>query len=521
MAAPFPSIRCVFLTLAMGLVGTAPLGAQSVWELAPYRVRVLVSTSNAPELRGIPDQLAEELLPRLENLLGAAWQVEVSPDEGLPHSSQHPLPATRQTTVEAAKIGRPPPATHHVWQLAAEATDATLLPEDWVKSGHDKVLLVRVDPAMDGWQLAAREWDAATWRLGPVLVLPVRQPTKLCDTAVFAVLEVFRPLAQIERVKTGREGQHAVLRLRAGGLPTRDSDLQLVRTGQLFCPIVRLNDREGQLRRDGDGNPILPQPIPWTFLITEEVRAAEAFCRVQSGLSAPLSASRRGRTEQLALGVVPRPETTRLTLLDRHEPHDPIAGYQVFAQRPGETATRLIGRTDQAGSVNMSPTDDPLVILLVRSGQQLLARLPVAAGFATDLTAYLPDDAQRLEAEAFVTALQEQLVDTITRRQVLLARVEAQLEAGRVDEAKDLLAQLRQLPDRETLRRRLVTRQSQLRSADPHVQRQIEALFTDTSKLLDGHLDPAPVDALSQAIARQASRKPEPPPDTPDENTPQ
>ncbi len=496
------------MTAWLILLWPAPLHAQSVWELAPYRVRILIAASNAPALRQVPDQLVEELAPRLENLLGAAWQIDVASEGGLRQFPQHTAPTPGQPGASAAETGQSPRLPANIWQLPAEATDAALLPEEWLKADYDKVLLLRVDPAIDGWRVAAREWDAATWRLGPVLEYPVRQPAKLRDTAVRALLAAFRPLARIERVETGKGGQQATLRLRAGGLPTRDSDLQLAHAGQLFCPIVRLNDREGRLRRDREGNRMLPQPVPWTFMVAEDVRGSEASCRVQSGLSAPLSASRRGRMEQLALRVVPRPGATRLTLLDRREPHEPIAGCEVFLQRPDETSTTLLGRTDRAGNVEISPADDPLVILLVRSGQQLLARLPMVAGFATELTAYLPDDTLRLEAEAFVTALQEQLVDAVTRRQVLLTRAEAQLDAGRAAEARELLAQLQRLPDREILRRRLVTRRSQLRSADPHVQRQIESLFSDTSKLLDSHLDPSPVEALSQAIARQASQNP-------------
>lgn len=478
------------LTLATWLLlpSSAIVCAQSVWELTPYRVRLLVIASDVPELHGVPDRLAEELLPRLENLLGAAWQIEVAPAEGLP-----------------------PLSTRSIRQLPADAIDVAILPEAWVKPDVDKLFLLHVDLAVDGWRVDIREWDAATWRLGPVLAYPVRQPAKLLDTAVLALLEAFRPLARIDRIGADEGGQRAVLRLRAGGLPTRDPELRLARAGQMFSPIIRINDREGRLRRDADGNPVLPQPVPWTFLVAESVKAAEASCRVQSGLGAPLSASRRGRMEQLALGVVPRPQPTRLTLLARREPREPIAGCEIFIQQPGEKVTKFIGHTDRTGSIEVAPTGTPLAILLVRSGQQLLARLPIAAGFAAELTAYVPDDTQRLEAEAFITSLQEQLVDAVTRREVLLSRAEAQLDAGRADEAKELLSQLRKLPDRETLRRRLVTRQSQLRSSDPHVQRQIAALFSDTSKLLDNHLDPAPVEALSQTLARQASRKQESP----------
>ncbi len=477
----------VVLTLGLALPGPARVNAQSVWELTPYRVRVLVSAANVPELRGVPNQLAPELSARLENLLGAAWHVDVAPVRGL----SGPLA--------------------QLWTLPADAAGPELLPEEAGLSDGDKLLLLHMDRAVDGWRLAAREWDLTTWRLGPVHASVVRQPAKLRDTAVHLLLEVFRPLARVELVETGPEGQRAVLRLRAGRLPTRDPELQPAHAGQVFCPIVRLGDREGGLRLDSAGKAILPQPVPWTFLVAESVDGAEVPCRVQSGLSAPLSASRRGRMEQLALGVAPRPNPTRVTLLTRREPYEPASGYEVLVQRPGERATTLLGRTDRSGGIDVAPTGDPLTILLVRSGQQLLARLPIVPGFAEELIAYVPDDTQRLEAEAFATALQEQLVDAVTRRQVLIARAEAQLDAGQPAEAKKLLAQLRQLPDRELLRRRLVTRQSQLRPTDPHVRRQVEALFSDTAKLLERHLDPEPVEALARALARPIAPKPEEP----------
>jgi len=497
--------RCIALLPAVWLILPAPAHGQSVWELTPYRVRVVVAASNAPELQGVPQQLVEQLSPRLESLLGAAWQVEVVPEEELSRLSPPSSSLVQQTDASGGETRRSSvTGIEELRRLPAGAMGATLLPEAWIRSDCDKLFLLRVDPAIDGWRVRAREWDAATWCLGPVVGCPVRQPAKLRDAALQMVFGAFRPLARIERVEAGEEGQRAVLRLRAAGLPAHDSDLHRARTGQLFCPMIRLHDREGRLRRDEDGNPIVPQAVPWTFLEVERVEEGALTCRVQSGLRSPLSGSRRGRVERLALAIVPRQAATRLTVVSRRDPHEPIPGYEVFVQKPGEKATRLLGRTDRAGSIDVGPTEEPLAFLLVRSGQQLLARLPVAAGFAAELTAYVPDDTQRLEAEAFVTAVQEQLVDTVTRRQVLLSRAEAQLEAGRTDEAKQLLAQVYQLPDRATLHRRLVTRQARLRAPDPHVQRQVETLFGDTAKLLDRHLDPSPVEALAQAIAKQS-----------------
>ncbi len=471
----------IALLLVAGLlpVGLSPACAQTVWELTPYRVRVAIAAPDTPELRNVPRQLAESVSLRLESLLGAAWRIEVTPADA---------------------------SETHAWTLPDGVRDPLSLPQSWLKAGYDKVMLVRVDSTVDGWRVFAREWDSATCRLGLEVALAIQQPARLRDTAIDAISGAFRPLARIDRVETGEGGQRAVLRIRAGGLPTRDPDLQWVWPGCVFCPIVRANDREGRLRRDADGNAFLPQPMPWTFLVAESVRSAEASCDVQSGLSAPLSGSRRGRMEHLALGITPHSRTTRLTVLDRREPHDPMPGYEVFLQQSGQKTTTFLGRTDRTGGIDIEPSADAIAIVLVRSGQQLLARLPLVAGFASQEIAYLPDDTQRMEAEAFVVALQEQLVDVVTQREVLLGQAESQLDAGRADAAKELLVKLEQLPDRETLHRRLATRQSQLRSSDPHVQRQIETLFRDTSKLLDSHLDPAPVTALSQAISKQAGR---------------
>ena len=70
------------LTLWAGLVVCAvpvPVSAQTVWELTPYRIQVILTVGGAPELTpAFRTDLARDLLARVDALIGAAWDVSVS-----------------------------------------------------------------------------------------------------------------------------------------------------------------------------------------------------------------------------------------------------------------------------------------------------------------------------------------------------------------------------------------------------------------------------------------------------------
>ena len=55
-----------------------PACAQTVWELSPYRIRLILTTGHAPELGGdFRADLSAELLTRVDTLIGAAWDADV------------------------------------------------------------------------------------------------------------------------------------------------------------------------------------------------------------------------------------------------------------------------------------------------------------------------------------------------------------------------------------------------------------------------------------------------------------
>ena len=390
----------------------------------------------------------------------------------------------------------------------------------------DKVMVLAFSPAAGGYRVTARELDLRTRLWGPPVSRQVWQLAKLRDAALGAMLEAFAPLARVESVKQ----KQVVLRLKAAALPPRDKGLTLVGPGDVFRPVIRYND--------GEGNPRQIAPVPWTFCTVEKISGEktgrrELHCRLHTGYRSPLSGRRRGRVEQLALAVVPPQRPSTLVLKSRSEPRQLLAGYDVYAHPPdsrvvGQAAhdVRVVAapsgdaevlqvlakpverlqrgsRTDRQGRLTVPPVENPLRVLLVRNGGEPLARLPMVPGLQPELIAEIANDDQRLEAEGFLTGLQEELVDLVTRREVLFALTRARIEAGQLDKAGELIDELRRLDKSQSdLAKVLAQQQRKARSDDPVVQAKIEKLFGDTQKLLDTYVDPEDTEELRRELRK-------------------
>ena len=145
-------------------------------------------------------------------------------------------------------------------------------------------------------------------------------------------------------------------------------------------------------------------------------------------------------------------------------------------------------------------------MLLIRNGSEPLARLPIVPGLEPELIAVVANDDRRLEAEGLITGLQEAMVDLVTRRTVLIARAGARIEAGKLDEAADLIETLRNLPAGPQFAGTLAAEKKNIYSSDPAVQAKIDALFGDTQKLLRKYLDPAAVEDAWQQLRREKAK---------------
>jgi hypothetical protein len=139
------------------------------------------------------------------------------------------------------------------------------------------------------------------------------------------------------------------------------------------------------------------------------------------------------------------------------------------------------------------PLNVPLVLLYVKNGETLLARLPIVVGLQPLYVAEVPDDSRRLEAEAFLRGLQSEVVDLVALRQVAAARVRLRMEEGKLDQAKLLVDELRQLKDYEKMARDLDNVQRQVLDPasgplTPVAQLRIEKMFQQTRELLQKYL---------------------------------
>ena len=469
------AIICLLCAILPMAALVSPATAQSVWELTPYRIRLIVAMQPVAGLDArLQSDLETALLSRFETVVGSAWDV---------------------STGEAS-----PRLRHQLIKDIGAVTDE-LLPND--RDEFDKIILLAVTTGQMGYRVAAREFDVRTQMFGLVAEEPTAQTAKLCSASFDAVWRAFAPLARI----TSSKGKDVNLRIRAGGLPMRDKSLKALSIGEIFRPIVRYLDREGKLRR--------VMEVPWTFLAVDKIGERDVHCMLHSAMHSPLSGRRRGRVEQLALAVRPAFKSTSLTLKSRVEPKQLLSGYDVLGRLPDSKTTTPVGRTDGKGTVEIPAGGKRMQILEVKCGGVMLARLPVVPGLSATLTAEVPGVDERLEIEGFVTGMQEELIDIVTRREVLIARARRHIAADDLVQAKACIDEMRTLRTRAEFRRELEKQEEKVAVKDNWAKKKIDKLFLDTRKLLDKFLDAGAIDKIAievnQARTEKRDTKPQAP----------
>lgn len=457
---------CCLLGLALM---THPAYAQSAWELTPYRVRVCLAADGASGVSpAIAARLAAELAQQVDAYVGAAWHCTV---ELVPPDLAARLPA------------RPEDLADNAW------------PEHWFADEVDKVLLLAIRRQPGGWLAAARQFDVRTQITSAAVQRRVAQQAALPSAAFRTVVEAFAPLARIVRV----DGDQATLALRGSSLDPRAADLSPGPPAAVFLPIVRYNDIAGRAQRI--------EPLPWTFLEALEAAGPFVQCRIWSGIRQPLSGRRRGRVEYLALAVQPQSRPTLLTLLSTAQPPQPLVGYQVVAHRPGQRQTVPLGRTDHRGQLAVDGGDGPLRLLLVLSGAETVARLPLVTGLSAELTARIAPDDLRLQVEGQVTGIQERFVDYVARRRVLAARIEVAAADGDNPLAQRLLEQYDALGTPQQFASAVRQLQQRSVAGDPITQAKIDRLLGDTLTVIERLAPAGNLEQLRPAIVGGADKR--------------
>jgi hypothetical protein len=163
---------------------------------------------------------------------------------------------------------------------------------------------------------------------------------------------------------------------------------------------------------------------------------------------------------------------------------------------------------DRAGLVtlraDLSPDGKP-VWLFVKSGQALLARVPIVPGAQASEVLELPDDTLRLEIEGSIATLQAELVDTVARRAVLMALAKARAKS---DQWEAVAATIRQLDEMPTTAAFAVNinaiRQPALKAArarrDRTTEERVKKLCDEATELVNNYLDAEKLKELKEEL---------------------
>lgn len=467
--------------------------AQASWEYSPYRNLIWLASGPSPELNAqVQKEITADLLLRGQSLLGACWTLQISE----------------------------PPA-----ELAADlALDVELITASDLETAaekslleNDKLFLIQLGSNPRETIIRVREVDCRTRHLGPVVERRVRQPDRLAAETFSAMVQSFAPLVRIE---SGEE-KTLVTRLRAGGLITDPASPAYVDTGDFLQPIVRRNDRLGK--------PTRIDVVDWTFLeVTKrnETNPNLLECHVHSAMRSPIRGRGGSRREQYALGLRLTFKETRVEVLaqvpSKETPYA-LPGLEVYAKRPSTdpppqtpeeklaeskaNPAELLGYTDWRGSYTVQPGTQPLRMVYLKNGGQLLRRLPIVPGLQPVLRVDVPDDDPRLMAEGFIRGFHAEIMDVVAQRKILEVRIRKRIEEAKVEEATQLIVELRGLPSRNDMTRKLDQGQNrQIKSPNRFVQGHIDTMYADTRTMINQYLNPDLPDRLSAELNKVASR---------------
>jgi hypothetical protein len=439
------------------------------WDYEPYRVKAIIALDVPGGLaERLSSELPRHLRERVDAAIGPAWAFDAELAAGV----------TRQSILSnLSALNNPKPA-------------------DFSANG-DKLLLLAVRSTSDGFELTAREFDLFIQRWGMPIRRSSRQSDMLAEQAFALVQRAISPLARMEL--DVNNGQQVVLHARGAALVGAGSGEPWAQPGDVFLPVLRRTTRGGELAENGI------QVVPWTYLEVVTVDGPTLVGLIHSGSRRPFG-RRQGRVEQIAIALRADPGDTQLRLESRSNPEKPLVGYELHAQKPGEEATTPIGVSDLSGRITVRPGAHSVQLLFIKNGGQLLAKLPVVPGSELEIKVPLPDDDMRLQVEARLAAMREELIDVVARRNILMARARNKIEAKDFAAAQELIRAVDQLPGRSQFNLTLTTAARLLRSDDPQIQRRIDQLFQATQTVLGQYLDARSVADLHDEL-RAAQRK--------------
>jgi hypothetical protein len=514
------------------------------WVFSPYQMRIWIATDNSPRFQTIQnDRLQQEVRSYVRNWAGATLNVELETPpsaiysdilhnfadvtmldiaalyEKRPVDKQAKLRAVQydeknKKAIEAAVKEREAEsdetAKGSVTEDGGEEVDQVLIAPNPLPQ-LDKIYAVSLQDRGGVFELQLVEFDTNA----RVRVLAANRKFRNLATLsnqIFSCLqEVFSPISRIQ-YNGMTDGKTASIEMRSAGLvpAVNQGSPILLQKGDVLRPVVRQDDRtthapayEGVIE------------VIWTYMFVNEVithqepslkatrsngSARAEVVSTYTMLRNPLAARRNTAQQKYGLLVRPTSNSSLLKITAMGRDDYTLQGYNVFAKSPkidlddeSDTPTIRIGQTDWRGGIEIDQDifagqgKTKLVIIYIKNGHRVLARLPIVPGYRPVETASLPNDDYRLQFEAFFVGLQNSVLDYTIQRKVYEVRIKHHVEKSEEKEARELLVELKKVPGLEALDQILATKEAGLQDnplIDSTIRPQIDRMFLGTRELI-------------------------------------
>ncbi len=514
-----PQRRPIVSCLAVAILAVAAPRSHAAdigrfWELTPYQIDVVI----AADLQGVNAQAlasaaAQYVQRRIETSIGPPWSAQVTLAAGV----------DRRTVLNGLRAGQP------------------AAPEG-LRDDSDKWIVIAVWEDGEGVRLAGAEQDLILGDWGQVRTESLPGAEGLGEAVFRLIFDVFAPIATF--TVNSDDPNRVELSLRGSQLTSPTPPSAWVRPNDVFRTVLMQMNSSGEPVEGGK------QPVLWTYLVTSaapdaqppevqppdtqpadaqpadtqpaaaegelsdretessnaavsETSSAEDHriaADVFSHTRRPFGVRRRGRVDQLAIRLPRSSAASELRLVSRGESPQPLVGYEVFAQDGADPEKISIGKSGLTGVIRVPPGKSPVQTVWVKSGSQLAAKIPIATGADPVVVAPLLDESKRLDAEARLGLLREQLIDLVALRTIFAARIEKAIEARDLDQASELLLQFRKLQGRAEFNARIDREEEQSKASDPVVQQRIDKLFSDMKSVLGVFLSGDDINQLERRL---------------------
>jgi len=514
------------------------------WVFSPYEMRIWIATDNSPRFQTIQnDRLQQEVRSYVRNWAGATLHVDLETPPSAIYSDiannfadvsmldiaalYEKRPVDKQAKLRAVQYDeeKKKAIDAAIKERAAESgeTASTSVIEDGVEEVEQVLLVPNPLPELDKiyavslrdrggvFELQLVEFDTNA-RVRVLAASRKFRNLSMLSNQIFSCLqEVFSPISRIQ-YNGMTDGKTASIEMRSAGLVpdvTQGSPI-LLEKGDVLRPVVRKNDRKTQA-------PVYDGVIEviWTYMFVNNVitHQEESLNATRSNGSArgevvstytmlrnPLAARRNTAQQKYGLLVRPTSNSSLLKITAMGRDDYTLQGYNVFAKSPkidlddlSDTPTIRIGQTDWRGGIEIDQDlfagqgKTKLVVIYIKNGQRVLARLPIVPGYRPIETASLPNDDYRLQFEAFFVGLQNSVLDYTIQRKVYEIRIKHHVEKNEEKDARELLAELKKVPGLEDLDQILATKEAGLQDnplIDSTIRPQIDRMFKQTRELI-------------------------------------